>query len=323
MRGKQKDKHGGRKKEPHWKRGARDAPREENDVDDGDDSDQSSQTFKFPFPVAMWDFHHCDPRRCSGAKLARLGVLKNLRIGGPKFHGIVVSPAAERVVSPEDRDTVARAGVAVVEASWKRIEEVPFERIKSMNERLLPYLLAANPVNYGRPLKLNCAEALAAAMYITGYKVEARKVLEPFTWGDGFWEINEELLEAYAAAPTSAALLAVQSEHLASLEAERDARRSAKERGDQGDTPHGDSDVEDSDPDAGLERNENHVGRIGKRKAWQEAEESDEEEESDDEPEGSEDGEERSDGDEDGDEISRVVEHLGLQKASEIGNVQR
>ena len=54
----------------------------------------------------------------------------------------------------------------------------------------VPYLLATNPVNYGKPWKLNCVEALAAAFYITGYEDYGRRLLEDFGWGESFWNVN-------------------------------------------------------------------------------------------------------------------------------------
>jgi len=54
----------------------------------------------------------------------------------------------------------------------------------------VPYLLATNPVNYGKPWKLNCVEALAAAFYITGYEDYGRRLLQDFGWGDSFWKVN-------------------------------------------------------------------------------------------------------------------------------------
>ena len=54
----------------------------------------------------------------------------------------------------------------------------------------VPYLLATNPVNYGKPWKLNCVEALAAAFYITGYEDYGRRLLQGFGWGDSFWKVN-------------------------------------------------------------------------------------------------------------------------------------
>ncbi|KAH7918644.1 DUF367-domain-containing protein, partial [Leucogyrophana mollusca] len=140
-------------------------------------------------PVAMWDFDHCDPRRCSGKKLARLGLVKELKIG-TRFRGIVVSPKATAVVSPADRDIVLKDGIAVIECSWARLDDIPFAKISSPNERLLPYLLATNPTNYGKPWRLNCVEALAATFYITGFDEFAECLLGAFGWGESFWKVN-------------------------------------------------------------------------------------------------------------------------------------
>jgi pre-rRNA-processing protein TSR3 len=54
----------------------------------------------------------------------------------------------------------------------------------------VPYLLATNPTNYGKPWRLNCVEALAAAFYIAGFDAYAERLLSGFGWGGSFWKVN-------------------------------------------------------------------------------------------------------------------------------------
>lgn len=96
----------------------------------------------------------------------------------------------------------------------------PLYRAKSSKQRLLPYLIAANPVNFGKPCELSCAEALAAGLYIIGEVRGAKLVLSKFKWGPAFLELNRDLLDRYAACSTAAEVIAAQNDHLQTIEEE-------------------------------------------------------------------------------------------------------
>ncbi|TRM62314.1 DUF367-domain-containing protein [Schizophyllum amplum] len=196
------------------------------------DEEEEDEQVTIDVPVAMWDFDHCDPKRCSGKKLSRLGLIKELKVPS-KFRGIVVSPKGTQVIAPNDRDIVLKGGVAVVECSWARLDDVPFNKISSPHERLLPYLIASNPVNYGKPWRLNCVEALAAAFYITGFDEYAERLLSGFGWGGSFWKVNQSLIEQYRQCSTADEVTRKQEEIIAQLNA--NWKQSRKERDEEGD----------------------------------------------------------------------------------------
>lgn len=188
----------------------------------GDDSKRPS------FKAAAWDLNHCDAKRCSGKRLMRLGLMRELHVG-QKHAGVVISPKAKTLISPADKPILEQYGAAVVEASWKRIEEVPWNRIGGVNARILPYLVAANPTNYGRPWRLNCVEALAACFVICGRRDWAEEVLATFSYGDAFLEINDAVLEKYAACKDEEEVKKAEAEWLEKIENEWRDDREEKE----------------------------------------------------------------------------------------------
>lgn len=178
----------------------------------------------FPVKLAMWDFDHCDPKRCSGKKLERLGLITSLKVG-QRFQGIVISPNGKSVICPNDRSIVEEYGASVVECSWARLDEIPFNKIGGKHERLLPYLVAANQVNYGRPWRLNCVEAIAACFAIIGRMDWASELLSHFSWGLGFLELNNELLQIYQNCTDSKSVKKAEEEWLLKLEEENQKRK--------------------------------------------------------------------------------------------------
>ena len=167
----------------------------------------------FPAKLAMWDAGHCDPKHCSGHWLAQHGYLKRLPVGA-SFRGLALSHHGSRTISKADLDVVKQHGLIVLDCSWAHAEEISSAKLKAREHVLLPFLVAANPINYGKPFKLNDAEALAAALYIVGLTDEARELLKSFRYGDEFFKINRYVLDGYAACEDGSAVVAFQERYL-------------------------------------------------------------------------------------------------------------
>ncbi len=160
-----------------------------------------------------------DPKKSTGLKMVRKGFalrLNSLREVNPR--SVMLNPFSKVVLSPEDREVISRWGLTVIDCSWNTCIESLKKALKySRNARVLPLLFAGNPVNYGSPTKLSSLEAVAAALYITGFKNEAERILSLFKWGKTFLDLNRELLESYSRTSSRNEVLKIQEEVLGKL----------------------------------------------------------------------------------------------------------
>jgi pre-rRNA-processing protein TSR3 len=126
---------------------------------------------------------------------------------------VVLNPFSETAFSPADRRRIEDFGLAALDCSWEHAENVLSKHVRGTS-RCLPILIAGNPVNFGKPTKLTTAEALAAALYIAGFRQEAAELLSIFKWGHTFFEINHDRLEDYARAKDSTEVVELQKRFL-------------------------------------------------------------------------------------------------------------
>ena len=152
--------------------------------------------------IFVVSFSDDDPRKCTAEKLVRLGLAT--KVSKPPHGCLILNPYARNVLLPKDRDLVLQHGLAVIDVSWKTgVHRLLAKRFLTRNARFLPLLLAANPVNYGKPIRLSSAEAIAAALYIMGFRDEALRVVSVFKWGPTFIELNRWLLDEYSKAESA------------------------------------------------------------------------------------------------------------------------
>ncbi len=164
-------------------------------------------------PLHLFHANQCDPKKCTGKKLARFNLARLHKHPGtfPR-EALLLDPFAEQALSPADN---AKNGIVALDCSWEEVERIfPVIQKLSMKRRALPYLLAANAVNFGKPFKLSTVEAFAAALFILGEKEQAALILNKFKWGHVFLELNEEPLELYSMAKDSAEVVKVQGGYM-------------------------------------------------------------------------------------------------------------
>lgn len=158
------------------------------------------------------DYRECDPDKCTARKLLDNNLAERLMHESELGKGgIYLNPMSEKAFSPEDKEIIDKGGIRAIDCTWTEADDkIPDYE----NSRALPYLVAANPVNYGNPFQLTTVEALAGALFIVGEEDQAEKILSKSNWGEHFLELNEGPLLEYQEAENSAEIIEIQEEYI-------------------------------------------------------------------------------------------------------------
>lgn len=170
-----------------------------------------AQKPSFSVRISIYHAAQDDPKKNTALRLKRRGyarIVNKIRFL-PK-RAIVLNPFGEIAFSPADRERVEKFGLAALDCSWEHAQKVMSKHVRGTS-RCLPILIASNPVNFGKLTKLTTAEAIAAALYIAGFKKESEELLSIFTWGHTFFELNGMLLDNYVTAKDSAEIVEMQT----------------------------------------------------------------------------------------------------------------
>jgi pre-rRNA-processing protein TSR3 len=137
-------------------------------------------------------FYQDDPKKCTAAKLLKFGLAK--KITKSKSNTVLLHPYSKKTLFNHEKSLFT--SITGIDCSWTLAEQV-FQKDFVGISRKLPPLLAGNPVNYSKINKLTTVEAIAGAAFILGDEILSKTLLEKFSWGHTFLELNENLLHDY------------------------------------------------------------------------------------------------------------------------------
>jgi pre-rRNA-processing protein TSR3 len=150
--------------------------------------------------VFVYRLSQDDPRKNTAIKLSKHGFIR--LVGSPRElprGSLLLDPTSRLPLTPGDVDVAIARGISLIDCSWKRAIEEHGKLVRGdFVRRRLPLLIAANPAHYGKPYILSTIEAVAATLYILGFRELANDVLRLYKWGPNFLVINAKYLDKYA-----------------------------------------------------------------------------------------------------------------------------
>jgi len=159
-----------------------------------------------------------DPKKCSAKKLAKFGYARiETKIRKMPKDALLLNPFSKKSLSKEDKKFAEKNGLLAVDCSWKNAESAFGFLDKKNHSRALPFVVAANPVNYGKPLKLSTIEAYACTLYIFDFVDKAEEILKLYKWGPHFLKLNKNPLEDYRKAKNSSEVIKSMNQYLSEV----------------------------------------------------------------------------------------------------------
>jgi len=185
----------------------------ENNNNNNEIENNNNNNFEeFTLKLHMLYFDQCDPKKCTGKKLERFNLLSQIKFS-PNYKGILLTPTGKKILSISDKETILKKGICVIDCSWAKFSELNLN-LNKIETRKLPFLVAVNPINFGKAFKLTCAEAFSASLFLAGFEKEAFFIMNFFKWGENFFKINKELFDLYRNVDDQGALEKIEEKYI-------------------------------------------------------------------------------------------------------------
>jgi pre-rRNA-processing protein TSR3 len=169
----------------------------------------------YKIKLIIYHANQDDPTKCSARKLARFGLAElELNIKRIPKNSLLLNPYAEKSLSKADISLAQKKGIVAVDCSWKNAEDCFKNLNKKSVSRSLPFVIAVNPINYGKPYKLTTLEAFITALYILGCEKKAKKISKLYKWSQNFIELNRDPLNEYKNAKDSTEIINIMKQYI-------------------------------------------------------------------------------------------------------------